>query len=107
MGLCPYYFRTLACALSSLNLTIQQDSISKIEPKTYHTMLQGRSVTFQPRSDADPDAPDWARVQLEDDVHITSMREVRPPFHRPFLSLIWMSIGFKRRLICYGWDHFG
>jgi hypothetical protein len=46
-------------------------------------MLQGRSVTFRSRSDADPDAPHWAAVSLEDGVHITSMKEVCLFFIRP------------------------
>ena len=39
-------------------------------------MLQGKSVTFIPSLDGD--APEWARVTLEDGTRIVGMKKVWP-----------------------------
>lgn len=65
-------------------------------PVTYSTLLDGKSVMFTPVSGG-KNSPDWARVTLEDGVHIIEMKEVRGCLH--FRSQTNIVTGEKRRNI--------
>ncbi|KDQ62902.1 hypothetical protein JAAARDRAFT_28872 [Jaapia argillacea MUCL 33604] len=54
---------------------IPQSPISLGSSHTYDTLLSGKSVSFKEIRNDDAEAPEWARVVLEDDIRIIGMKE--------------------------------
>lgn len=51
-----------------------QGSIANLESKSYDTLLKDRPVTFKAIDSSA--TPEWSNFVLNDNVHITSMKEV-------------------------------